>query len=182
MTPEITLVTDPSFISDLQDRPMDELRALRTRCQELENSLSYVRRMIQGRFDIVGGELQRRREGGDSGNTSELIGRLPDILAEGSRTGATPGLVRPPHSLEPDTDVITQLETQLDEVITPERLGMVTGVGDEELIDVLGGLKNLEDEVSGERRTLHGVIDAVQAEVVERYSSGEATVDGLLNS
>lgn len=182
MTPEITVVTDPSFISGLEDRPMDELRAVRSRCQSLENSLSYVRRMIQGRFDIVGGELQRRRDGGDSGDTSELIGRLPDILAEGSRTSGTPGSVRPPHSLEPDLDVITKLEAKLDEVITPDRLGMVTDVGDEELVDVMSRLRDLEDEVSTDRRTVHGVIDAVQAEVVQRYSSGEATVDGLLNS
>jgi len=43
-------------------------------------------------------------------------------------------------------------------------------------------MKGLEDEVSTHRRTLHGVIDVVQAEVVRRYSSGEATVDGLLSS
>ena len=86
MTPEINVVADPSFVADLGERAMEELRAVRSRCQSLENSLSYVRRLIQGRFDIVGGELQRRREGGDSGDTSDLIGRLPDILSDGSRT------------------------------------------------------------------------------------------------
>ena len=182
MTPEISVVTDPSFASELDARPLDELRAMRSRCQELENSLSYVRRMIQGRFDIVGGELQRRRDGGGSGDTSELIGRLPDILAEGSRTAGGPGSVRPPSSLEPDAAVITQLEERLDGVISAEQLGNVTAVGDEALVDAMAGMKNLEDEVSGDRRTLHGVIDAVQAEVVRRYSSGEATVDGLLSS
>lgn len=182
MTPEIDVVTDPSFVSDLDSRPMEELRAVRTRCQALENSLSYVRRLIQGRFDIVGGELKRRRDGGDAGDTSELIGRLPDILAEGSRMPGTPGSVRPPHSLEPDTDVIAKLEVMLDEVIAADRLGAATNLGDEELVDAMGGLQGLEDDVSTHRRTLHGVIDAVQAEVVRRYSSGEATVDGILNS
>jgi len=182
MTPEIDVVTDPAFVADLGNRPMDELRACRSRSQELENSLSYVRRLIQGRFDIVGGELQRRREGGDAGDTSELIGRLPDILAEGSRTNGGPGSVRPPQSMEPDLAVISQLEARLDKVIAADRLGSATDLGDEELIDALAGLKALEDEVSSHRKTLHGVIDAVQAEVMQRYSSGEATVDGLLNS
>ena len=78
--------------------------------------------------------------------------------------------------------MITQLEERLDGVINAEQLGNVTAVGDEALVDAMAGMKNLEDEVSGDRRTLHGVIDAVQAEVVRRYSSGEATVDGLLSS
>lgn len=182
MTPEISVVTDPAFASELDARPLDELRAMRTRCQELENSLSYVRRMIQGRFDIVGGELQRRREGGDAGDTSELIGRLPDILAEGSRTTGGPGSVRPPSSLEPDALVINQLEARLDEVIDAEQLGKVTGLDDAALGEAMTAMRGLEDEVSTNRRTLHRVIDAVQAEVVRRYSSGEATVDGLLSS
>ena len=46
----------------------------------------------------------------------------------------------------------------------------------------MAAMKDLEDEVSSNRRTMHGVIDAVQAEVIRRYSSGEATVDGLLPS
>lgn len=182
MTPEISVVTDPTFLSELDARPLDELRVMRSRCQELENSLSYVRRMIQGRFDIVGGELQRRRDGGGAGDTSELIGRLPDILAEGSRTGGDPASVRPPSSLEPDAEVISQLEARLDQVIDADQLGNVTALGDEALVDAMAAMKDLEDEVSTDRRAMHGVIDTVQAEVIRRYSSGEATVDGLLSS
>lgn len=182
MTPEIDVVTDPSFISDLETRPMDELRAVRGRCQALENSLSYVRRLIQGRFDIVGGELQRRREGGDAGDTGDLIGRLPDILSDRSRTSGNAADVRPPHSLDPDAGVAAKLEAMLEEVIASDRVGAATELADEELVDALGGLRALEDRISDERRSMHKVIDAVQAEVVRRYSSGEASVDTLLNS
>ena len=113
MTPELDVVTDPSFLSDLDTREMDELRAVRSRCQSLENSLSYVRRLIQGRVDIVGGELQRRREGGRTGDISDLIARLPDIWSEGSRVAGGPGSVRPPHSFSPDPEVTAQLESML---------------------------------------------------------------------
>ena len=182
MTPELDVVTDPSFLADLGTREMEELRAIRSRCQSLENSLSYVRRLIQGRVDIVGGELQRRREGGDAGNTSELIGRLPDILSEGSRTTGGPGSVRPPHSLEPDAAVTAQLEAKLETVIAAEDLGNVAQLGEDALNGGLTKLNELEDEVSDNRRKLHGVIDTVQAEVTRRYTTGEATVDGLLSS
>lgn len=180
MTPELDVVTSPSFVSDLGDRDMDELRAVRSRCQSLENSLSYVRRLIQGRVDIVGGELQRRREGGDEGNISELIGRLPDILSEGSRVQGGPGAVRPPHSLEPDPDVTAQLEVRLEKIFSSDDLATVSTTDESALTDVLSALNGLEDEVSDNRRRLHTVIDTVQTEVTRRYTSGEATVDGLL--
>ena len=180
MTPELDVVTDPSFLSNLDTRDMDELRAVRSRCQSLENSLSYVRRLIQGRVDIVGGELQRRREGGDAGDTSDLIGRLPDILSEGSRVTGGPGSVRPPHSLSPDPEVTEKLESMLEDIIGAEALGNVSDIDDEGLSSGLTKLNSLEDEVSESRRQLHDVIDTVQAEVTRRYTTGEATVDGLL--
>lgn len=182
MTPELDVVTNPSFLADLGTREMDELRAVRSRCQSLENSLSYVRRLIQGRVDIVGGELQRRRDGGDAGDTSELIGRLPDILSEGSRVQGGPGAVRPPHSLEPDPEVTAKLQAKLDEILAAEDLGDVSVIGEDALANGLKQLNELEDEVSESRRRLHTVIDSVQAEVTRRYTTGEATVDGLLSS
>lgn len=182
MTPELDVVTNPSFLADLDKREMDELRAVRSRCQSLENSLSYVRRLIQGRVDIVGGELQRRRDGGDAGDTSELIGRLPDILSEGSRVQGGPGAVRPPHSLEPDAEVTEQLEAKLDAIIAADDLGNVSVIDEDALSNGLVELNTLEDEVSESRRRLHTVIDSVQAEVTRRYTTGEATVDGLLSS
>ena len=181
MTPELDVVNDPSFLTDLQSRAMDDLRAVRSRLQSLENSLSYVRRLIQGRVDIVGGELQRRREGGADGSTSELIGRLPDILAE-ARGGQGPGSVRPPLSLQPDAEVTAKLEAMLEEVIALDELNHVVEMQESALTGSLTGLNELEDKVSDQRRTLHGLIDSVQAEVTRRYTTGEATVDGLLSS
>lgn len=180
MTPELDVVMDESFLSDLQAREMDELRAMRSRCQSLENSLSYVRRLIQGRLDIVGGELQRRRDGGEDGDIGELIGRLPDILSEGSRTSGGPGSVRPPHSLEPDAAVTAQLEAKLETVIASADLGMAAELDEPALTAALSGLNGLEDDVSSSRRRLHEVIDALQTEVTRRYTTGEASVEGLL--
>ena len=180
MTPELAVVSDPEFVGEIVRREMGELRAMRSRCQSLENSLSYVRRLIQGRVDIVGGELQRRHDGGDAGNTSELIGRLPDILADGSRAGGGPGSVRPPQTLEPDPAVTEQLEAKLEQIIAGEDLGNVSALTVESLQKSLEALKTFEIEVSDHRRILHNVIDTVQAEVTRRYTTGEATVDSLL--
>ena len=47
--------------------------------------------------------------------------------------------------------------------------------------DLSKRLEALERNVSYDRRALHVVIDRLQAEIVERYKSGRASVDGLLS-
>ena len=68
----------------------------------------------------------------------------------------------------------------LEDIIGAETLGNVSDIDDEGLSSGLTKLNSLEDEVSESRRHLHDVIDTVQAEVTRRYTTGEATVDGLL--
>jgi chaperonin cofactor prefoldin len=41
-------------------------------------------------------------------------------------------------------------------------------------------LTELEARISDQRRALHERIDKLQAEIVSRYKTGEASVDGLL--
>jgi hypothetical protein len=41
-------------------------------------------------------------------------------------------------------------------------------------------LSDLERAVSSQRRSVHELLDVLQAEIVKRYKSGEATVDALL--
>ncbi len=80
-------------LGDLPARPMDEVRRMRAECQEVETGLSLLRRLVQGRLDIVGLELARRAEGGDPADLPDLIARLPQVLSD--RTHA-PGRRAPP--------------------------------------------------------------------------------------
>ena len=79
-------MTDPAYIEGLAAEDIDDIREKRQECQDLENSLSYVRRLIHGRLDIVRSELERRRAGNDPADLAGLIDRLPELLAEGSRS------------------------------------------------------------------------------------------------
>ena len=52
---------------------------------------------------------------------------------------------------------------------------------EDSILEVMAeNLATLEREVSVERRRLHDVFDRLQAELVRRYRSGVASVDGLL--
>ncbi|MEZ5372550.1 MAG: hypothetical protein R2704_07410 [Microthrixaceae bacterium] len=52
---EARLPDDPATLS------IDELRSLRNDLQRAESGLSYVRRVLQGRLDIVADERRQRR-------------------------------------------------------------------------------------------------------------------------
>ena len=53
--------------------------------------------------------------------------------------------------------------------------------GRQRILDTVAGrLGDLEAEISGHRRRLHGYIDAIQNEIIGRYKRGDADFDSLL--
>ncbi len=158
------------YLADLGGRSVADLRSLRAECQTVENKLSYLRRLVQGRLDIVTGEQERRKGGGDPGDTADLIERLPEILSDRIRG---PGTGRPPANLEPG-----ELSGTL-----VDRLNVI-GDGDDASDDVLEAsvfaLTELEGEVSSFRRAMFDRIDRIETELTARYRDGSASVDDLL--
>src|SRR2546421_12864725 len=60
-------VLDPGYLEGLADRPVDEVSAMKAECTELETEVSFVRRLAQGRIDILDAERDRRANGGGPG-------------------------------------------------------------------------------------------------------------------
>jgi hypothetical protein len=177
MTPDLERILSDTYLDGLAVRAIEDVRAMRSECQSIENGLSYVRRLVQGRLDIVGSELQRRRDGGEAEELSELIGRLPDILADRSRGT---GLAQPPLDMQPMH--VEPLERELEQIIGAASLAATTELNEGKLAAALDLLVGFEDRVSLARQQLHEVIDLVRAEITRRYRSGEASVDSLLQA
>jgi hypothetical protein len=155
---------------------MEALRQRRNDLQATEQALSYVRRLVQGRLDILLDERQHRVEGTGGRDAAALVADLPKILSEhvtGGGRGALPEVSLPPGDLDEVVD-------QVDHIINADRLGSVSDLSAEDLDAVVDALADLERRVSQHRRALHGAIDALQEEIVRRYKSGEASVDALL--
>jgi hypothetical protein len=169
---------DPSFVEGLDALGLDELRSRRDDCQELENALSYARRLLHGRLDIVRHELEQRSSGGTRANIADIIERLPALLAEGSRSASLP---RPPQDMAPGA-VAEALVADLDASFPVSAMGSVPEMSDDDLTDLAERLAGSEHEISDRRRRLHSVIDRLQEEVIRRYRSGDASVDSLLDS
>lgn len=176
MHPELDRLLDPGFAEDLAGVDMAEVRQRRAACQQREESVSYLRRIIQVRLDLLGTERARRQSGDVPIPSDELIARLPEILSD---HGRAPGFGQAPRGLRLP-DIQGDLEGLVDDIVTPSRLADMAAIPADELLSLIERLETLEQEVSATRRSLHVQIDRLQAEVTRRYRSGEATVDALL--
>lgn len=163
MIPDLNRITDSEYLAGLDQRTLDELRSMRAECQSFENAASYVRRFAQARLDLVAARLR-----GDG------AAPLSEAIAGTSHGGDS--YARPPLDMEP-SEIADQLLVALDQVAP----GAATGdVGDADAEAVVDALTEFENTISNDRRRLHEIIDTLQAEVVRRYRSGEASVDALI--
>lgn len=177
MDDQLSRILDDGFLDGVADLDVQRIRELRNECQEVETVLSYVRRLAQGRLDIVGVELERRRSGGDPGDLQDLIERLPEVLSDRTRSagnGHLPQILAPGH-------VEGELVEELADMEVEAHLTDLPKVTDQWLTAAHDRLVDFEIKVSGLRRALFDRIDSLQAELSERYRSGEASIDALIS-
>lgn len=157
-------------LPELSALRLPELRTLLRRVKQEEGDLSYVRRMLQGRIDILRAELVRRTDPG-----SPLIDLLPQILADGPsahRSSARHVTLSTPRSAE----YRSLAERMLGEV----ELSDLTARTDDELHAAMGRLVGYEQEVSHRRQVIQRTADGCSTEIARRYREGEAQVEDLL--
>ncbi|MFF3609054.1 ABC transporter substrate-binding protein [Streptomyces sp. NPDC002463] len=149
---------------------LPELRALRRDAQSDEADLSYVRRMLQGRIDILRAELARRTD-----PEAPVLDRLSEILADvpsRHRSSARHVTLSTPRGEE-----YRRLAT---EMLSEVALSDLTARTDDELHAAMGRLAGYEQQVSRRRQHLQRTADDCSAEIARRYREGEAQVDDLL--
>jgi hypothetical protein len=172
---QLSEVTDPAYLDGLEGWTLQQVRAKRAEATEAETGLSYLRRIVQGRLDILVAE-QTHRSHGERAELSELVEELPSIL---SGNVHAPGFGRLPALLGPG-EMDPELERTLEQIMPASRLGALSEVTEDDLRRIADELTAFERAVSTRRRALLDVLDRLQDEIVRRYRTGEATVDSLL--
>ncbi|MFF0450410.1 ABC transporter substrate-binding protein [Streptomyces sp. NPDC004609] len=155
---------------DLPELRLAELRTLRRDSQRDEADLSYVRRLLQGRIDILRAELARRTD-----PETPVVDRLSEILADTPsrhRTSARHVTVSTPHGEE--------YRRLAADMLADVELSDLAARTDDELHAAMGRLVGYEQQVSGRRQLLQRTADDCSAEIARRYREGEAQVDDLL--
>ncbi|MEU2059504.1 aerial mycelium formation protein [Streptomyces sp. NPDC013455] len=155
---------------------LPELRNVRRDAQRDEADLSYVRRLLQGRIDILRAELGRRgRASVPAPVDGSVVDRLPEILKDAparQRSSARHVTLGTPHNEE-----YRQLAADM---LAEVELSDLTARTDPELTAAMGRLVRYEQEVSRRRQLLQRTADDCSGEIARRYRVGEAQVDDLL--
>jgi hypothetical protein len=168
----IDRVLAEDYLEGLGDLPLVEVRALRVEAEQEETDVSYLRRMLQGRMDIVEGELAHRRGEG----SGSLVDDLPRLLSD-SPSGGPHGLGRHDASAPSRAD---SHRRRLEALIGDLQLSDVPARSDEELSKALEMLRTEEHAISERRRHIQRVVDACHSEIARRYRDGEADVSDVL--
>lgn len=167
MTTPVTLdeVLAPTFVADLPAQNDTRLNEMAEHARALETEVSYLRRLAQGRIDILVAEQERRAAGGSIG---DLIAALPKILA-GNETRPPATTARVPVQLAPEGDL--HWHDGLEALVADDTLANLPVLTDTDLAQTLTELREFELELSSTRRKLHGVIDGIELELANRQQS-----------
>ncbi|MFG2653206.1 hypothetical protein [Streptomyces sp. NPDC048436] len=160
---------------DLATLLLRELRELRRDAQQNEADLSYLRRLLQGRIDILRAEVARRKDPSAPDPEGTVVDRLSKILMDAParhRSSARHVTLGTPHS--------TEYGLLATEMLAEVELSDLDARTDDELHTAMGRLVRYEQQVSRRRQQLQRTADDCSAEIARRYREGEAQVDDLL--
>lgn len=168
----IDRVLDPAYTEGLVERSLDDVRTLRDEAAQEETDLSYVRRLLHARIDIVRAEQKRRAEGGSVAVVEQLVTIL-SANAVGPATGQGRHSTLEPSRAEAHRRHVEALVSDVD-------LSDVDALSDRRLDAALRTYQGEEVSVSQRRRQVQVVVDMLNSEIAGRYQQGRASVDELL--
>ncbi|MEU6132528.1 aerial mycelium formation protein [Saccharopolyspora sp. NPDC047091] len=168
----IDRVLDPAYADGIEQLELGEVRELRDEAAQEETDLSYLRRMLHARIDIVRAEQRRRAEDGSASVVEQLVNILSDN-AVGPATGSGRYQTTEPSRAEAHRRHVEALVSDVD-------LSNVTSLTDAKLDTALAAYTGEEDSVSQRRREVQAVVDRFNGEIARRYREGAASVDDLL--
>lgn len=166
---ELQRLLSDDYLVGLEERDAAELRTMRAECEAQEHRISYARRILQGRVDVLRAEAEQRSGGAARG----VLDRLTDVLADRGERRFDPATSRPPSPLDP---------AELGDAVAVEGPTDPSGLDDQQLQELADGYAAQEAELSRVRRQLFDVIDRLQAEIADRYRTGAASVSDLLTN
>ncbi len=168
----IDRVLAPDYADGVEQRSLSDVRGLRDEAAQEETDLSYLRRLLHARIDIVRAEQQRRSVGG-SDSVMDHLATILSANAVGPATGRGRYQTQEPSRAEAHRRKVEALVSDVD-------LSDVSALADDELGEALGTFIAEEASVSQRRREVQAVVDRLNSEIASRYQHGSASVDELL--
>ena len=164
--PDLAYALGDDVSADVETYEGDELRELRARLENVENQMSYVRRVAQTRIDLARSEMAQRTAGRNSSELSDVIRRLPDVLAENAVASGMPRFADP----EIDPDPVYSLD--LDSVVPPMKMLEIGQLSRRELRDIIVRLESVEARTSVQRRIVQERLDSIHDRIAQAVIGG----------
>jgi hypothetical protein len=157
-------IRDPGYATELGDLPLEELREKRDECMAEREYLSLLRRLVQGRAEILKAELGARESGDE---TAPLVDRLSTILSADEHTrGSARG-----EALRvgvPEEELLLA-RRRVERLVADAGLSDPTALDDDALGQAVEVMLAEERQVSQARSEVMRVLDALQEELKRRY-------------
>lgn len=160
----IDIVLEDDFVVGLETLDLETLRARRDMVEQVETELSYYRRLLHGRQDLLSFEMKRR----SGEETRSIMDALTEILAGNETTGGGDHRIR--GGFAPDLPI--QGNRPIDRILGDDFLAHLPSLDTDDLADVDEKLSSAEKTVTDQRNAVHAVHEALQAEVTSRYEDG----------
>ena len=157
----IDKIRDPAFVQGLADLSLEDLRARRDDCLAEREYLSLLRRLLQGRAEILKAEV----EGRSSGETVPLVDRLSEILSDDHPVTSRGEAVR---IAIPEEEMLLA-RRRVERLAGDPELSDPSALDDDALAAAITALVTEEEGVSDARRDVFDALDALQDELKRRY-------------
>jgi hypothetical protein len=172
----IDRVLAPDFIEGIEGIDLEELRVRRADADQEEVDLSYARRLLQGRLDILRAEQASRRGEGPLSHQprtdAEIVAALSRILADEQRQ--TRGLGRHVSGATPSR--VGEHRREAERAVSDVGGSDLAAMSDVKLAEAVAKLADIEARVSRSRRQVQQVVDLLTEEIARRYQTGEVGV------
>ncbi len=164
----IDRILDSGYVRGLEDLPLEDLRHRRDECLAEREYLSLLRRLVQGRAEILKAELDRRGGGSDE----PLLERLSTILASEGQGGSRGEAVRVG---VPEEEMLLA-RRRVERLVADAGLSDPGSLDDHQLGEAVEVLVAEEHEVSHARAKVIEVLDRLQDELKRRYKQDPSLV------
>lgn len=157
----IDRIRDPSYLGGLPDLSLEDVRARRDECMAEREYLSLLRRLVQGRAEILKAELSSRGGGDDR----PLVDRLSEILASDQPASSRGEAM---HVSLPEEEM-SLARRRIERLVADAGISDPTELDDVRLREAVDVLGREEGEVSAQRSDVLQVLDTLQDELKRRY-------------
>ena len=166
----IDRIREPSYLEALADRSLDDIWAMREDCLAEREYLSLLRRLVQGRAEILKAALDQR---GADEERGPLVDRLAGILAGDEQSGSSRG-----EALKigvPEEEMLLA-RRRIERLVADAGISDPQTLDDDQLGDAVDVLAREEQAVSEARSAVISVLDTVQDELKQRYKEDPTRV------